>query len=324
MSKHTVYFLLPLLCILALPGLASGTPPLSYSDPDAVFPLPSRDTFYCQNPEYTMLYNISSGFDAEFADDIPVEWIGNTITSVTLWLGEWWYGGGPTWTDPLGVRVNFYQESCPPELDPYLTFEVAWDALDKTLVYNSGGSRVYEINVTLSTPVTVGSVMSLGATALIDWGQDEPFTGLCATPMHVSYGACSAYLDGDNWGYERWTALDFFTGIPQDLGYCLTGQPTAVPDNTVADLQLSAQPNPFNPRTTIHCSLALPGPVTLRVYDLAGRTVATLLDGWREAGEVRVEWDGLDQEGNLMPSGVYLYELRRGKERVAAKMMMMK
>lgn len=52
--------------------------------------------------------------------------------------------------------------------------------------------------------------------------------------------------------------------------------------------------------------------------------MSTLLDGWREAGELRVEWDGLDQEGNLMPSGVYLYELRRGKERVAAKMMMMK
>ncbi len=53
--------------------------------------------FHCQDPELT-LYGISSGFDAEFADDIPNEFVGRVIGKVTLWAGEWYSVGGPGWT----------------------------------------------------------------------------------------------------------------------------------------------------------------------------------------------------------------------------------
>lgn len=204
-------------------GLANSTSPLNYWDNEAPIQAIARDAFYCQNPDYMMIYNMSSGFDAEIADDIPDQWVGYPVTSVTLWFGEWYTGGGQGWQEPLGLRLNLYHESCPPELIPYRTIEIAWADLDKILVDSSSSRWVYEVHVPLSPALLVEPGMSLGATALIDWGQEEPFCGIVATPFWVSYGACPAYLDGENWGYIRWTAIDEFTTINQDLAYLSGG-----------------------------------------------------------------------------------------------------
>jgi hypothetical protein len=69
-------------------------------------------------------------------------------------------------------------------------------------------------------------------------------------------------------------------------------------------------PNPFNPTTTIEYSIARPGRVTLRVYNVAGQLVRTLVDEPQEPGRVRsVRWDGRNNAGNTVSSGVYLYQL---------------
>jgi hypothetical protein len=237
--RHGLAISFVALLILTLPAYTVAEVPLFAGGPSISAPASSRDVFYCQDPDFVMIYNISSGFDAEFADDIPVEFAGNTVTTVTVWLGEWYSMGGPPWTDPVGIRVNFYNESCPPEMEPARTVEIAWDDLDKTLVYESVGSTVYELRVPLDPPLMLEAGMSLGATALIDWGQEEPFTGIVATPFYVSYGACPAYLDASFWGYDRWTAIDFFTQIPQDLAYCLGNGSVAVESKTWSLLKSS-------------------------------------------------------------------------------------
>jgi len=179
--------------------------------------------YYCQEPDYIQIYNMSSGFDAEIADDIPLHLAGYRLKKITLWVGQWFTSGGGTWRDPEGVRVNFYHESGPPEMDPFSTVEVAWRELSKTLVHSSSDMRVYEVQIFLSPMLLLEAGMSLGATALIDWGHDEPFTGICATPFGISYGQDVAYLDGSWWGYVRWTAINYFTNIDQDLAYGLSG-----------------------------------------------------------------------------------------------------
>jgi hypothetical protein len=69
-------------------------------------------------------------------------------------------------------------------------------------------------------------------------------------------------------------------------------------------------PNPFNPTTTIEYSIARPGHVTLRVYDVTGRPVRTLVDEVQTPGQMRlVRWDGRSDTGNPVASGVYLYRL---------------
>ena len=66
-----------------------------------------------------------------------------------------------------------------------------------------------------------------------------------------------------------------------------------------------AYPNPFNPSTRVDFSLASPGRVKLTIFDVAGRRVRTLLDERREAGHHEVEWQGRNDRGRALASGVY-------------------
>ncbi|MCC7263360.1 MAG: T9SS type A sorting domain-containing protein [Candidatus Latescibacteria bacterium] len=71
-------------------------------------------------------------------------------------------------------------------------------------------------------------------------------------------------------------------------------------------------PNPFNPTTTIRFSLPQPGEAELCVYNLLGQRVATLVQGLQEAGPQVLQWNGRDEAGRELASGVYLYRLRAG------------
>jgi len=80
-----------------------------------------------------------------------------------------------------------------------------------------------------------------------------------------------------------------------------------------------AYPNPFNPSTTISYSLPEAAKVTLRVYDLQGRMVAELVNGYRDAGVHQTVFDGTG-----LASGVYIYSLHAGDFSTNGKMIMMK
>jgi hypothetical protein len=72
-------------------------------------------------------------------------------------------------------------------------------------------------------------------------------------------------------------------------------------------------PNPFNPETTIRFGLPQQSSVTIKVFDLAGHEVATLLDRAElPAGRHQRLWDGRDAQGRAVTSGVYFYQLRAG------------
>lgn len=83
-------------------------------------------------------------------------------------------------------------------------------------------------------------------------------------------------------------------------------------------------PNPFNSATVISYSLASPGDVTLEVFDILGRKVATLTDDLRAAGHHRVIWDGQDQDGRELATGVYFYRLRTDDFVQSRKMLLLK
>ncbi len=68
-------------------------------------------------------------------------------------------------------------------------------------------------------------------------------------------------------------------------------------------------PNPFNPSTVIRFVLPQAGRATLAVYDILGHRVRTLMDGVQAAGEQRVTWDGRDDDGAAVASGIYFYRL---------------
>jgi flagellar hook assembly protein FlgD len=71
-------------------------------------------------------------------------------------------------------------------------------------------------------------------------------------------------------------------------------------------------PNPFNPQTLIEFGLPRSGPTELRVFDSRGRVVRTLVSGELAAGFHSVIWNGFDDEGHRVASGVYFYRLVSG------------
>jgi hypothetical protein len=83
-------------------------------------------------------------------------------------------------------------------------------------------------------------------------------------------------------------------------------------------------PNPFNPVTTIEYVVARGGPVRLVIYDVEGRVVRVLVDGVRRAEPHAVRWNGMDDEGRPVASGVYFYQLSAPDVTVSRRMVLLR
>ncbi|NKB72696.1 MAG: T9SS type A sorting domain-containing protein [Candidatus Latescibacteria bacterium] len=83
-------------------------------------------------------------------------------------------------------------------------------------------------------------------------------------------------------------------------------------------------PNPFNSDTVIRFALPQAGSADLAVYNLAGQKVAQLLAGPRPAGAHVISWDGRDQTGRALASGVYLYRLQVGQQVQTRKLLLLR
>jgi hypothetical protein len=83
-------------------------------------------------------------------------------------------------------------------------------------------------------------------------------------------------------------------------------------------------PNPFNPSTTIEYTVPVRSRVTITVYNILGRQVRTLVDREESVGQYRVTWDGTDQSGRRVASGVYLYRFTAGEYSETRKLVVIK
>jgi YVTN family beta-propeller protein len=83
-------------------------------------------------------------------------------------------------------------------------------------------------------------------------------------------------------------------------------------------------PNPFNPTTTIKYALAADGPVSLTIYDVRGSRVRELVNERQRADVYRVVWDGSNDNGERVASGMYFYRLVAGPFTQTKKMMLLK
>ena len=83
-------------------------------------------------------------------------------------------------------------------------------------------------------------------------------------------------------------------------------------------------PNPFNPETNIAFSLAETSQTSLEIYNVKGQKVRTLVNGILEEGEHIMHWNGVDDSGKPVSSGIYFYKLKDGKYTSTKKMILMK
>jgi hypothetical protein len=85
-------------------------------------------------------------------------------------------------------------------------------------------------------------------------------------------------------------------------------------------------PNPFNPTTLIAYSIDHPigVPVSLKIFNLNGQSVKTLVQGTHQAGKYQVKWDGTDDNGHRLASGIYVYRLTAGNTTKAKKLSLLR
>jgi hypothetical protein len=120
-------------------------------------------------------------------------------------------------------------------------------------------------------------------------------------------------------GYYTIFAGDGYNGtLTGNYSLNLTKIPTAIEDQSVSGIIEKYElyqnyPNPFNPSTTISYQLPKLSQVKLTIYNMLGQEVRRLVHARMPAGRYDVAWDGRDEDGKIVSSGVYLYRLQAGR-----------
>jgi len=176
-----------------------------------------------------------------------------------------------------------------------------------------------------------------------------PATGAVVdfTDPNQSNAACGIHNEGTNFKTVYWPldylCLDFWnkadtatmyywglTDVGNLLGNILTyfGDPVGV-ESKVVNLPKAYSlkqnfPNPFNPTTEIAYTLPEKGMVRLAIYNMLGQKVRTLVAANQDANNYRVTWNGLDDNGLMVPSGIYFYTLNANSFNSTKKMVFVK
>ena len=141
---------------------------------------------------------------------------------------------------------------------------------------------------------------------LISTGHNEP-AGLC-------FNERDQILAVPNYGSHT---VDFISLAPFS-----TQSPTS---NIVNSFYLGQNfPNPFNPKTTIKYHIRQFSQVSLKIFNVLGQEIITLVDADKKAGKYEVNWNSLDANGNTVVSGVYIYQLKTEYYNESKKMILMR
>jgi hypothetical protein len=112
----------------------------------------------------------------------------------------------------------------------------------------------------------------------------------------------------------------------QDVVARFTNSALGLDHNSIPEVFALHQnyPNPFNPVTSIQYELPENAFVNIRIYDLKGRLVNTLVSKEQTAGYKAIKWAGVDDKGKAVSAGIYLYEIQAGDFRETKKMVLLK
>jgi flagellar hook assembly protein FlgD len=83
-------------------------------------------------------------------------------------------------------------------------------------------------------------------------------------------------------------------------------------------------PNPFNPTTTIEYQISSSGPVEIKIFNINGELVKTLMNTNQVAGKYSANWNGKDNDNKQVASGIYIYRVMFGNSVLSKKMLLLK
>jgi hypothetical protein len=156
---------------------------------------------------------------------------------------------------------------------------------------------------------------------------------LTTNPITTTYYVDDEYIQGESYpAYYYAKAVDQYDNLSDISNYDYVWvMPT---DKDIVNFSVTLTPanfelfqnypNPFNPTTTINYALPRDGNVTISIYSVNGEKVKSVLNQFMEKGFHTVEWNGTNQNGSPVSTGIYIYELIAGDQRLAKKMFLAK
>lgn len=238
---------------------------------------------------------------------------------------------------PQELLLHLYSYSCPNIrclTDQRVAIGTTWERHEIPFV-SSGTTPVAGLNIFVQQPGTVWlDDVSLreGDTSVYrrDFDNGIVILNYTTAAQTVDLGGPFWHLNAPGWPLYDGAATTSETLQPSDARILLRAQvtdaaPAPVPAVAPALTLFQNEPNPFNPTTRIRFRLARPGDVNLSVYDPAGRLVRTLLQGSQPGGvDVSVVWDGRDDRGQPVQSGLYFCRIAAPGLEKTRKMMVIR
>ncbi len=220
-------------------------------------------------------------------------------------------------TDPTAISLptGLAQDG---EVEDYMAqLEVPVELSAFSAVYNSGGvliewttqTETENMGFDLYRSESVdGAFTKINATMIQGAGSSQISHDYSFVDQNISGGRTYFYKLTD----VRYDGITTFHG------------PISVQVPVAMNLLLQNYPNPFNPQTKITFKLVESSQVELAVYNLQGQRVRSLTVQTMPAGEHTIVWDGKDENGSIMPSGVYIYKLRSNNYEESKRMELIK
>jgi len=173
---------------------------------------------------------------------------------------------------------------------------------------------MYSYNVTDGTPVG------------IKWEIDNPSSAYGVWLIDNYAETRIDMLETDSYSFSHIGSVEdgrfaVVAGTSEFLAGYIESSQEALPDGFVLHQNY---PNPFNPQTTVAFDLAHSGDVELTVFNVLGRKVKTVFDGKLLKGHHEFDWDGTNDAGTSIASGVYFYRLQTSSGTKARKMLLLK
>ncbi len=304
--------------VSAMPWVAHNPEPfslLSPADGDTVWQLSATPTWHQTtdpDPGDTLTYSLFWDTDSAFSHPDSLPGLTDTTVVISDLSDEttyWWKvkavdtNTSGRWSEETFSFTTYYPE--PPE--------------EFSLIYPQDGDTAISLLPTLAWHPAPDPDTGDRITYSLIYSTHNDFSDSVMIPglEDTSYAFADS-LQPETDYYWKALAKDRFDLITQcAASYHFTTRKSGVMAITTPELpktySLSQNfPNPFNPVTQISYALPKPGGVNLSVYNILGEEITALIDIQQEPGYYRVVWDGRDELGREVSSGIYFYRLRAG------------
>ncbi|MCK9210775.1 MAG: T9SS type A sorting domain-containing protein [Ignavibacteriaceae bacterium] len=167
--------------------------------------------------------------------------------------------------------------------------------------------RIYTYSATNKELSSLGQLMNQNA-----WKENDRTTSSYNVDDNITKELYESYL-GSSWVNQSQTLYTY--------------NPTAVEDGAITANSFKlfdSYPNPFNPTTTINYELPTSSFVTLKVYDILGNEIATLVNEYKSAGKYQTSFDAKNISNQQLSSGTYFYQLQTDGKIITKKMILLR